>query len=189
MPAAGHAVTALAPADRLALAGRINGIARLTGEFRLRSGATSTEYFDKYRFEADPDLLGHVAAAVAALLPEGVDAVAGLELGGIPLATAVSALTLLPARFVRKQAKTYGTCGLAEGGAIAGLRLVVIEDIVTSGGQVVESVSALRAGGATVETVVCVIDREAGGGANLAAVGLELRPVFTASDLDSVVLA
>jgi orotate phosphoribosyltransferase len=171
--------------NRAALASEINRRARLSGEFRLRSGATSAEYFDKYRFEADPRLLADVAAAVAALLPDGVDALAGLELGGIPLATAVSALTGLPARFVRKQAKTYGTCRLAEGGEISKLGLVVIEDVVTSGGQVIESVDALRARGASVEIVVCVIDREAGGRANLAAVGIELRSVFTASELDS----
>jgi orotate phosphoribosyltransferase len=175
----------LAASDREFLARRINERARLTGTFRLRSGVTSDEYFDKYLFEADPELLREIAQALSALLPPDVDAVAGLELGGVPLATIVSQLTGLPARFVRKQAKTYGTCRLAEGGEIAGLRLGVIEDVVTSGGQIIESVSALREHGATVSTVVCVIDREAGGTANLVAHDLELRAVFTATELNA----
>ncbi|HWH09870.1 MAG TPA: orotate phosphoribosyltransferase [Solirubrobacteraceae bacterium] len=168
---------------RAALARRIDDCAHLTGSFRLRSGALSGEYFDKYLFEADPALLRDVAVEVAGLLPAEVDAVAGLELGGVPLATMVSQLTGLPARFVRKQAKTYGTFRLAEGGEISGLRVAVIEDVVTSGGQVVESVGALRDAGATIAAVVCVIDRQAGGPANLAAVGVDLRSVFTAAEL------
>lgn len=172
-----------------ALAARIQRAAHLTGEFRLRSGATSTEYFDKYRFEADPRLLADVAAGLAELLPAGVEVLAGLELGGIPLVTAVSAITGLPARFVRKQPKTYGTCRLAEGGEVDGLRVAVIEDVVTSGGQVVESCAALESLGATVARVVCVIDREAGGRDNLLAAGLELAALFTATELRQAVQA
>lgn len=169
------------------LAARIYNTAHLTGEFLLRSGATSTEYFDKYRFEADPGLLAEVAEGLVGLLPEGIDALAGLELGGIPLVTAVSARTGLPARFVRKEAKAYGTCRLAEGGDVDGLTLAVIEDVVTSGGQVVASCQALRDRGATVAWVLCVIDREAGGRENLHAAGLELAALYTATDLRDAV--
>jgi orotate phosphoribosyltransferase len=169
--------------SREALARRIYDTAHLTGNFTLRSGATSTEYFDKYRFEADPTLLRDIAAAMAPLLPEAVDALAGLELGGVPLATALSLSTGLPALFVRKEAKTYGTCQLAEGGAVEGRRLVVIEDVVTSGGQVIASCADLRGLGANVDTVLCVIDREAGGRDKLASDGLDLRPLFTMSEL------
>jgi orotate phosphoribosyltransferase len=165
------------------LARRIRERAHLTGEFRLRSGATSGEYFDKYRFESDPVLLREVAEGLAALVPPGVDAVAGLELGGIPLATMVSQLTGLPALFVRKRAKEYGTRRLAEGGDVAGRRLAVVEDVVTTGGQLLESCAALREAGAEIAAVLCVIDREQGGTASLAAAGLELRALFTASDL------
>src|SRR3954454_14298173 len=107
------------------LAQRVNSIARLTGTFTLRSGQTSTEYFDKYRFEADPVLLRDIAEAMAPLVPDRIDALAALELGGVPIATALSMVTGIPARFVRKEAKTYGTCLLAEGGNIEGLRLLV----------------------------------------------------------------
>jgi orotate phosphoribosyltransferase len=169
--------------DRRSLARRVYDAAHLTGEFVLRSGATSTEYFDKYLFEADPVLLADVTGALVELVPQGVDALAGLELGGVPLATMLSQATGLPARFVRKQAKTYGTCRLAEGGGVDGERLLIVEDVVTSGGAVLDAAAELRARGARLHTVLCVIDRESGGAANLEAIGLELRCLFTMTQL------
>lgn len=166
---------------------RVYGRSHLTGEFRLRSGAVSHEYFDKYRFESDPALLRDVAEAVVARLPDGVEALAGLELGGVPIATACSLECGVPLLFVRKQAKAYGTCQLAEGGQVRGRRLAVIEDVVTSGGQVIDSCRELREQGADIAVVLCVIDREAGGAERLAGEGLELRAVFTASELDRAV--
>jgi len=171
--------------NRDELARAIYESSHLTGTFTLRSGAVSHEYFDKYRFESDPRLLRVIAEALAPLLPETTQALAGLELGGVPLATMISQATRLPAVFVRKQAKTYGTCQLAEGVDVAGVRLTVIEDVVTSGGQVVTSCGDLRERGALVEHALCVIDREAGGPAALADVGVELRPLFTMTELDA----
>jgi len=165
------------------LARRVYDAAHLTGTFTLRSGQTATEYFDKYRFEADPVLLRDIATALAPLVPDGIDALAGLELGGVPIATALSMATGIPARFVRKEAKTYGTCLLAEGGDIDSLRLLVVEDVVTTGGQVLLSTADLRARGAVVDTVLCVIDREAGGTEAFAAEDLELRALFRMSEL------
>ncbi|MGA7704216.1 MAG: orotate phosphoribosyltransferase [Solirubrobacteraceae bacterium] len=162
---------------------RIYESARLTGEFRLRSGATSSEYFDKYLFESDPRLLREIAEELAGLLPAGVEVLAGLELGGVPLAVVASQVSGLPTVFVRKAAKTYGTCRLAEGGEVEGRRIAVIEDVVTSGGQVVESCRELRDREADIAAVLCVIDREAGGRENLAAEGLDLRALFTMSQL------
>jgi orotate phosphoribosyltransferase len=175
-----------APSDQRVpddLARRVHEASHLTGSFVLRSGATSNEYFDKYRFESDPRLLRELAEAMAGLLPGGADGLAGLELGGVPLATVLSQVTGLPAGFVRKQAKPYGTRRLAEGFDVAGRRLVVVEDVVTSGGAVVDSCRALRAEGAEVTVAVCVIDREAGGQVNLADIGIELRPLFTMTRL------
>ena len=106
-------------------------------------------------------------------------------LGGIPLATIVSQISGLPALFVRQQPKRYGTCRLAEGGEVAGRRVAVVEDVVTSGGAVIAACNALRELGADVVTVLCVIDREAGGSENLAAAGLELRSLFTMRDLEA----
>ncbi|CAN5880743.1 orotate phosphoribosyltransferase [soil metagenome] len=167
-----------------ALAARIFDAAHLTGEFTLRSGATSTEYFDKYRFEAEPALLRDIAEAMAPLVGDQAEVLAGLELGGVPIATMLSQVTGLPAAFVRKEAKTYGTCRLAEGAAVEGRRVVVVEDVVTSGGQVLTSCAQLRERGAVVSRVLCVIDREAGGAEALAADGLELRALLARSDLD-----
>lgn len=128
-------------------------------------------------------LLREVATRLGALVPSGVDALAGLELGGVPIATVLAQLTGLPALFVRKAAKPYGTARLAEGGVVAGRRLLLVEDVVTSGGQVVESASEIRALGATVSDAVCVIDREAGGTESLAAHGITLHSLFTMSEL------
>lgn len=165
------------------LANRVYDAAHLTGQFTLRSGQTSTEYFDKYRFEADPALLRDIAAALAPLVPDGIDALAGLEMGGIPIVTALSLATGLPARFVRKEAKTYGTCLLAEGGTIEGQRLLVVEDVISTGGQVLLSTADLRERGAKVDSVLCVIDRRPEGSDVFEAEGLELRSLFRMSDL------
>ena len=171
--------------ERQELARTIYQRTHLTGEFTLRSGVTSTEYFDKYLFESDPVLLRAVAEALAPMLPSGTEALAGLELGGVPLATSLSQVTGLPALVVRKEAKTYGTCRLAEGGEVDGRRLTVVEDVVTSGGQVVISCGDLRERGATVEHALCVIDRQSGGPEALADIGVELRPLFTMTDLET----
>ena len=169
--------------SREGLARRIYQASHLSGTFRLRSGMTSGEYFDKYLFEADPALLLDVAAALSALLPSEVDAVAGLELGGVPLATVVSQVTGLPALFVRKAAKEYGTCRLAEGGEISGRRIAVIEDVVTSGGQLLESCADLRREGAQITAVLGVIDRQQGGKEALAGARLDFRALFTMEEL------
>src|SRR5262245_51381750 len=100
------------------LATRIARCARLTGSFTLRSGKTSSTYFDKYQFEADPVLLHAIAEAMAALVPAGTQVVAGLEMGGIPIATMLSQVTGLPAAFVGKEPKRYGTCRYAEGASL-----------------------------------------------------------------------
>jgi len=171
------------PEPPAVLSARIYECARLTGEFRLRSGAVSEEYFDKYLFESDPHLLREIAEGLVGLLPADVDVLAGLELGGVPLAVVASQVCGLPAVFVRKTAKAYGTCRLAEGGEITARRVAVIEDVVTTGGQVIESCRELRAREADISAVLCVIDREAGGRENLAAEGLDLRSLFTMSQL------
>ena len=170
-------------ADETPLAKRIYDTAHITGDFTLRSGAKSNEYFDKYLFEADPDLLKHIAVAMAKLVPPGIDALAGLEMGGIPIATMLSQLTGLPVLFVRKKAKDYGTCKIAEGGTVSGRKLLIVEDVVTSGGAILDAAKALRAEGAVLAQVVCVIDREAGGSSNLAKSDLILSSLFTMTDL------
>ena len=169
-----------------ALAADIDAMCRLSGTFTLRSGQVSSEYFDKYLFESDPLLLARVARQMVALVPDETELLGGLELGGVPIATVVSSLTGLPALFVRKQAKEYGTCKLAEGPDVAGRRITLVEDVITTGGAVRDATNALRAAGAVVETVICAIDRSPAGEDPLADVGLEVRPVLTKAQLDAV---
>ena len=168
---------------RTDLAAAVHEACHLTGEFTLRSGATATEYFDKFRFEARPDLHAGVADALAPLVPEGTEVLAGLELGGIPIVTALSLRTGLPAAFVRKQAKSYGTRRLAEGADVTGRRVLVVEDVATTAGQMLLSTKDLRDGGASVGHALVVIDRLAGGREALAGIGVELHALFTRDDL------
>jgi orotate phosphoribosyltransferase len=171
------------------LARDVDARCRLRGRFTLRSGQISTQYFDKYLLESDPALLRRVTDHMATLLPPGTDALAGLELGGVPLAVMLSQTTGIPALFVRKQAKTYGTCRLAEGGDPAGLMVVLIEDVITTGGAVIHAAGALRDLAATVTTVVCAIDRSRPGGNDLAAHGIAVRSVLSRDLLDSLTTA
>lgn len=157
----------------------------LHGEFTLRSGQKSNIYFDKYLFEAQPVLLRDITKEMVAMLPSGADALAGLETGGIPLCVMIGQHTGIPSLFVRKAAKEYGTCKLAEGGEIKGRKLIIVEDVVTSGGQVLISAKDLRAMGAEIIGVVCVIDRQQGGREALAKEGLELRALFTRAELEA----
>ncbi len=171
--------TAASGPDRESLGNRIADRCSLEGSFQLRSGQTATHYFDKYLFEADPHLLAPIAELAVELIPDDTEVLAGLELGGVPLTTAISLRTGLPAAFVRKAAKPYGTARLAEGADIDGKTVLVVEDVVTTGGQVVASTRELRARGAAVDAVLCVIDRS-GGDHRLADEGLRLLSLFTA---------
>ncbi|MEM7340278.1 MAG: orotate phosphoribosyltransferase [Actinomycetota bacterium] len=171
--------------DRSTLARRIVDVAQLTGTFTLRSGLTADTYFDKYQFEAEPSLLAAIADLMADRIPPDTEILAGLELGGVPIATALSLRTGLPVVFVRKEAKAYGTAKLAEGPSIEGKRVTVVEDVITTGGQVVLSTQDLRELGAKVDAVLCVIDREQGGAENMTELGVDFLPLFTRSELEA----
>ena len=165
------------------LAKKVYDVCHLTGEFKLRSGQISKEYFDKYRFESQPELLKEIVKQMASLIPIGTQVLAGLEMGGVPVATALSLETGLPVCFVRKTAKDYGTCLFAEGADIKNKKVCIIEDVITSGGQVVMSYNDLISVGAHINTVLCVINR--GGDEaikKLHAVGLETKSLFIRSD-------
>lgn len=161
----------------------VSHLVRTDPPFTLRSGMLSNEYFDKYLFESDPAMLEELAGRMIAQYDGPVDVWAGLEMGGIPLVTIISSLTGIPAVFVRKQRKGHGTDKVIEGVSVRGKRVVVVEDVVTSGGQIVLSVSDLRASAADVDTVLCAIDRQQGGGEKLSEVGLRLLSAFTMADL------
>jgi orotate phosphoribosyltransferase len=160
--------------------------AYLEGDFVLRSGRRSRYYLDKYRFETRPDLLAALGERLAEAVREhapGAVRLAGPELGAVALAAAASLSSGLPFLIVRKAAKGYGTAKRVEGEHAAGESVCVVEDVVTSGGALLESVEALRDAGLTVEAAVCVVDREEGGVDELARHGIRLRPLFTAADV------
>ena len=166
------------------LARRVAERAVLHGEFTLRSGRRSTVYLDKYRFETDPALLRPIGERLAEHVRElAPDRLGAPELGAVPLATAVSLATGLSFVIVRKAAKEYATEGTVEGLYEKGERIVVIEDVVTSGGALIAAVESLRSLGIVVEQAVCVLDREEGGRESLAEMGVELRSLFARSVL------
>ncbi len=166
------------------LAKEIYAVSHITGTFRLRSGQISNQYFDKYLFEGRPDLLKAIAEHMAGVIPAGSQVLAGLELGGVPIAAALSLQSGLPAAYVRKKAKDYGTCKLAEGADVAAKRVCLIEDVITTGGQVILSANDLRKLGAQVDNVLCVILRGANSREILAKEGLNLLPLFTMEELE-----
>ncbi len=165
------------------LAKKVFEIAHLTGEFLLRSGKTSNEYFDKYQFEARPDLLDSIASEMVPLIPDDCDLLGAMEMGGIPIATALSLKTKKPMVFIRKEGKKYGTCKFAEGPDIKNKNICLIEDVITTGGQVVISTKMLREEGAKISKVLSVIDRSQGDHSQLDAAGLHLSSLFTMADL------
>jgi orotate phosphoribosyltransferase len=151
------------------------------GEFELSHGGTSDYYVDKYVFETDPDCLRAVAAAFADRVDE--TKLAGVALGAVPLVAATSVETGLPYVVVRKAAKEYGTGNRVEGALAEGERVVVLEDIATTGQSAADAVTALREAGGTVERVLVVVDREAGARERLADHGVEMEALVTATEL------
>jgi len=160
--------------------------AYLEGDFVLRSGKRSSYYLDKYRFATRPDLLAalgeRIARAVAEVDPDATR-LAAPELGAVALAAAASLASGLPFLIVRKAAKEYGTTKRLEGLYDRGECVCLVEDVVTSGGALLESVEALRAAGLLVRAAVCVVDREEGGADALAGHSVRLKPIFRAGDL------
>lgn len=174
----------MGPMEKGPLARRIWDVAHLRGDFVLRSGQSATEYFDKFQLMTDPQLLGEIADRLVDLVPAGTEILAGLELGGVPLAAAMALRTGLPAVYVRKQRKTYGTCRITEGTDVAGRRALIVEDVATTGGQMLLSAAELRAEGAVINDALVVIDREQGAPSGLTSEGITLHSLFTRSQLE-----
>ena len=168
------------------LADRIRAVAYLEGDFVLRSGRRSSFYLDKYRFETQPDLLREIGELLAARISEvEPDAVriAGPELGAVALAASASMASGKPFLIVRSAAKDYGTSNRLEGIFEEGERVVVVEDIVTSGGAALDAVRSLRQVGLICVTVVCVVDRGEGGAEAMTDAGVRLERLLDAEAL------
>jgi orotate phosphoribosyltransferase len=172
--------------EELAMLGRdLVEVAVLRGSFVLRSGQTSSYYIDKYLFTTRPDILRRVAAALAPLVPSDAQRLAGPVLGAVPLVTAVALQTGLPTVIVRTDApKGHGTARTIEGQLIEGDRVVLVEDVVTTGGAALDAVRLLREAGADVLRALCVVDREQGGAEAFAAAGVPFQALFTRTELD-----
>lgn len=180
---AGHIIRVMTKDE---LARRIVDVALLRGTFTLRSGRTSHYYLDKYRFETQPDILRELGALLAERIPAPTDRIAGPELGAVPLAAAASMASGKPCIFVRNQKKEYGSAKQIEGVVNPGERVVLIEDVVTSGGQVVEALRTLRGLDVSVLKVLVIIDRLEGGRQAIEAAGATFEALFTSKDLGIV---
>src|SRR6266550_8088247 len=174
------------PMPRAQLLKRISDVALLRGEFTLRSGRKSNYYLDKYRFETQPDVLKELGKMLAERVTPDIDRLAGPELGAVALAAAASMESGKPFVLVRNRKKDYGTSKQIEGVLNKGERVLIIEDVLTTGGQVLESVAALREMGAVVERIVAIIDRLEGARANIEGAGLKFEALFTTRDLGVV---
>src|SRR5438034_7492912 len=141
------------------LAKRRSDLALLRGDFTLRSGRKSNYYLDKYRFETQPDVLSALGNMLAERVTSSVDRIAGAELGAVPLAVVTAIAAGKPCVFVRNQKKDYGTSKQIEGLLNAGETVMIVEDILTTGGQVLEAARSLTDAGAKIDRIVAVIDR------------------------------
>jgi len=165
---------------------RITDTALLRGEFALRSGRKSQYYLDKYLFQTRPDILAALAQRFAARIAEadsGVDRLAGAELGGVPLVSATGIAADKPFILIRNQKKGYGTAKQVEGELNPGDRVVILEDIATTGGQVLEAAQTLTQMGAKIVSIIAVIDRQEGARENIESAGYGFDGLLTKADL------
>ena len=165
------------------LAKRIAEVALLRGEFTLRSGRKSNYYLDKYRFETQGDVLESLGKMFADRVGAHVDRIAGAELGAVPLAAATSIYSGKPCVFIRNQKKEYGTAKQVEGVLNAGETVMIVEDVMTTGGQVLESCKVLTDLGVKIDRIVGVIDRLEGARENIEKAGYVFESLFTTKDL------
>jgi orotate phosphoribosyltransferase len=169
--------------DKAALTARIKEASYLEGDFLLRSGKRSKYYMDKYLFETQPDILKALGAEFCKHLTDDVTLIAGAELVGVALAAATAMQANLPWIIVRNSKKDYGTSKMVEGVLKEGDVVLLVEDIATTGGQVLEAAKIITEAGATVKKIVCVIDRKQGGRENIEAAGQVFDSIITKNDL------
>ena len=169
--------------DRATLAKRVKEVALLEGDFTLRSGKKSKYYFDKYLFETQPDILETMGAEIAKRIPPGTQRIAAPELGAVALGAAASLASRLPFFIVRNAKKEYGTAKQIEGLLQPGENVVLVEDIITTGGQVVEAIKLITSVGGKITKVIVALDRQEGGRENIEKEGVIVEAVLTKGDL------
>jgi len=165
------------------LARRIREAAYLEGDFTLRSGRKSKYYLDKYLFETQPDILKALSEMFSKFVRPTTTLIAGAELGGVALAAAASMASGKPFVIIRNSKKDYGTSKPYEGKIADGDSVLLVEDIATTGGQVLEAAKFISSIGAKVERIVAVIDRQEGARENIEAAGFAFESLFTKADL------
>jgi orotate phosphoribosyltransferase len=159
------------------------------GDFVLSSGQRSSYYINGKQVTLHPQGALAMARLLLPMLPEDTQAVAGLTLGADPIVSAVSVVSvyenrLIPALIIRKEAKGHGTMAYIEGPSLhQGAKVVVLEDVVTTGQSALKAVERLQAAGYTVDRVISLIDRLQGGGALYESAGLQFEALFTIQDL------
>ncbi|RLF33441.1 MAG: orotate phosphoribosyltransferase [Thermoplasmata archaeon] len=152
------------------------------GRFILTSGAVSSYYIDIKKASTNPGVLREIAKAMAEHT-KGYDLLAGMELGAVPLVVALSLLTDIPYVIVRKEKREHGTGKQIEGDDVKGKKVLVVEDVTTSGGSVVKTIEVLRRNQAVVDKVLAVVDRESGAMEKLQRVNVVFSPLLTISDI------
>ena len=162
---------------------RIKETAYLEGDFVLRSGKRSKYYLDKYLFETCPDILAALGEEFAGYITDDVTLIAGAELGGVALAAATAMQTGKNWVIIRNSKKGYGTGKLVEGVLKKGDVVLLVEDIATTGGQVLEAAKVITEAGATVKKIVCVIDRKQGAEESITQAGYNFESILTKYDL------
>ncbi len=165
------------------VAKRIAETAVLRGTFTLRSGRTSGYYIDKYLFCTQPDILAQLGRMFTERIPPQTNRLAGAALGGVPLVSATALASGLPCVFVRSAQKEHGTAKQIEGRLEPGDSVVIIEDVATTGGQVLEAAVLITEAGAAVTAIIAAIDRQEGARATVEAAGYQFDALFTLSDL------
>jgi orotate phosphoribosyltransferase len=161
----------------------------LRGQFKLASGAMSDYYLDMKPTSFDAEGAALIAEIICGMLADDrdVESIGGLELGAVPIVAAVCARSWpdRPIRgfVVRKETKGHGTDQKIDGNFTPGSKVVLIEDVTTKGGSVMQAVRAVRAQGAQIKRIITIVDRLEGAGENLKKEGLELTPIFTTADL------
>jgi len=156
------------------------------GEFTLASGAKSKYYINIKKASTNPRVLYLISQLMAEKMQaENIrpDRIAGIVLGSIPLAAALSMATGIPYIMVRKEQKDHGTKEMIEGDLNPGDRVLVIEDVITTAGSSVKAIGIMRENGAVISEIMSVVDREGGGKENLAAIGVSLLSLVKGSDI------